>query len=164
MMTEDTGPESGRWTATVNGQAVQLTVAPTRRLIDILREDLGLTGTKWACEIGRCGACAVLLDGYLVNACLTLAYQAEGRSVQTIEGLGQGEPTAVQEAFLTEGAFQCGYCTAGMVMAVTALLAAPGPLSDEQIREGLAGNLCRCTGYAAIVRAVRRAERRAKVT
>ena len=143
---------------TVNGTPRAIEAAPLRRLLDILRDDLGLTGTKEGCGEGECGACAVLIDGELVNACLVPAVQLPGRSVLTIEGLGSREhPDRVQEAFLEEGAVQCGFCIPGMVMASHALLEKHQRPTREQIRTGLAGNLCRCTGYERIVRAVERA-------
>ncbi len=142
----------------VNGRPVELETGPLRRLLDLLREDLGLTGTKEGCGEGQCGACAVLLDGRLVNACLVPALQLPGRSVSTIEGLGSAEhPDPLQEAFLSEGAIQCGFCTPGLVMAGRALLDEQPRPEREAIRRGLAGNLCRCTGYERIVRAVERA-------
>jgi len=145
---------------TVNGHAHRLAVPPWRRLLDILREDLGLTGTKEGCGEGECGACAVLLDGLLVNSCLVPALQLDGCSVTTIEGLASGgQPDPVQQAFLDEGAVQCGFCIPGMVLAAhSALRQRPDP-SREEICRDLAGNLCRCTGYERIIRAVQRAAR-----
>jgi xanthine dehydrogenase small subunit len=145
-----------RISLTVNGIPRRIEAPPLRRLLDILRDDLGLTGTKEGCGEGECGACAVLIDGTLVNACLVPALQLEGRSVVTIEGLGD-EPDPVRLAFLDEGAVQCGFCTPGMVLATHALLQANPRPSPLEIREGLAGNICRCTGYSKIVRAVERA-------
>jgi carbon-monoxide dehydrogenase small subunit len=144
---------------TLNGEPVSLPVPPSRRLIDVLRHDLLLTGTKIGCEIGRCGACMVLLDGQPVNACLTMMYQIEGRRVTTIEGIAGGAEAlhVVQRAFLEEGGFQCGYCTPGMVISAVALLADRPAPTDDEIIEALSGNLCRCTGYGGILRAVRRA-------
>ncbi|MCI3923726.1 (2Fe-2S)-binding protein [Paenibacillus sp. TRM 82003] len=144
----------------VNGEAVELAVSPSRRLVDVLREDLALTGTKRACDIGRCGACMVLVDGRPMNACLTMAYQCEGAEVTTIEGIGRDAAEGIdpiQRAFLEEGGFQCGYCTPGMVVSVKALLASTPHPTDADIEEALSGNLCRCTGYGSIQRAVRRA-------
>jgi carbon-monoxide dehydrogenase small subunit/xanthine dehydrogenase small subunit len=142
---------------TVNGSARTIEAPPLRRLLDILREDFELTGTKEGCGEGECGACAVLLDGALVNSCLVPALQLDGVRVTTIEGLGTRErPDPIQTAFVEDGGVQCGFCTPGMVMAARALLDAnPRPDRDE-IRAGLAGNLCRCTGYERIVRAVER--------
>lgn len=145
-----------KWKATVNGQETELLVQPAERLLTLLREHLGLTGTKVSCELGRCGACMIHMDGKPVNACLVMAYQCNGKSITTIEGLAEGELHKVQEAFLEEGGFQCGYCTPGMIMSVKALLdETPNP-TIEQIKEGLSGNLCRCTGYGGILRAVKR--------
>lgn len=141
-------------TLTVNGVPHRLEAAPAVRLLDILREDLGLTGTKMSCEIGRCGACAIHMNGQLVNSCLVMAYQANEASICTIEGL---EEDPIQKAFLEEGGFQCGYCTPGMIMAVKALLDTNPNPEKQQIQEALSGNLCRCTGYGGIIRAVEKA-------
>ncbi|PLS03272.1 (2Fe-2S)-binding protein [Neobacillus cucumis] len=141
-------------TLTVNGVLHQLQVAPAARLLDILREDLGLPGTKMSCEIGRCGACSVQMDGQLVNSCLVMAYQANQASITTIEGLGEGVCHPIQKAFLEEGGFQCGYCTPGMIMAVKALLDSNSTPNKHEIQEALSGNLCRCTGYGGIIRSV----------
>lgn len=139
---------------TVNGKQHQLQVNETDRLVDILREKVYLTGTKVGCGIGRCGACSVFLDGELVNACLLLAYQVNGKSVFTIEGLSEEGLDDIQSSFLREGGFQCGYCTSGMILAVKSLLDnVPNP-TEEEIKEGLSGNICRCTGYGGIIRAV----------
>ncbi|MBK6900912.1 MAG: FAD binding domain-containing protein [bacterium] len=142
----------------VNGVHRDLEVPPLKRLLDVLREDLGLIGAKEGCGEGECGACAVILDGRLVNSCLLPAYRAHGRVVRTIEGLGTPEhPDPVQSAFVAEGAVQCGYCIPGLVMASRALLDEEAAPSRPRIREALAGNLCRCTGYERVVRAVERA-------
>lgn len=141
----------------VNGRPVELDVPVTRTLLSILREELRLTGTKRSCEIGRCGACIVLLDGKPVNACLTMGYQCEGKRITTIEGIGAEEIDPIQQAFLEEGGYQCGYCTPGMIVSVKALLDEHAEPSEEQIEEALAGNLCRCTGYGSIRRSVSRA-------
>lgn len=141
----------------VNGKDTALAVPPTKRLLHVLRDDLGLTGTKRSCEMGRCGACMVLVDGKPVNSCLAMAYQCEGKSVTTIEGLSEGGLTQVQQCFLEEGGYQCGYCTPGMVVTVTAMLAHDPSPSDADIEEALSGNLCRCTGYGGIRRAVNKA-------
>ncbi|HVO18442.1 MAG TPA: (2Fe-2S)-binding protein [Anaeromyxobacter sp.] len=146
----------------VNGREVQIACDPGRTLLEVLREDLSLTGAKDGCGgEGECGACTVLLDGEPVNACLVLVGQVEGRRVETIEGLAPpgGELHPIQRAFVEAGAVQCGYCTPGAVLAARALLSREPDPSEEQIREALAGNLCRCTGYAKMVDAVRRAAR-----
>lgn len=140
----------------INGPVHEFDVPPTRRLLDILRENLTFTGTKEGCGEGECGACAVLMDGMLVNACLVPALQLEGRVIQTIESLCD-DP--VQQAFVEEGGVQCGFCTPGMVMAAKALLEKNPRPSREEIRAGLAGNLCRCTGYEKIIAAVHKAAR-----
>ncbi|MDF2960823.1 MAG: (2Fe-2S)-binding domain protein [Paenibacillus sp.] len=138
----------------INGQPLELDVSPSRRVIDLLRDDLEMTGTKMSCEIGRCGACMILLDGEPANACLLMAYQLEGRSVVTIEGLaGGGKLHPVQQAFLEEGGFQCGYCTPGMVISLAGLLEVNPTPTYEELTEGLSGNICRCTGYGGILRA-----------
>ena len=142
----------------VNGTPHEADVWPGESLLFTLRERLGLPGSKNACEQGECGSCSVLLDDTLVCACLVLAAQADGHGVVTIEGLGRRDGlTPVQDAFVRAGAVQCGFCTPGLVVAATDLLRrVPGP-SDDEIREALSGNLCRCTGYAKIVEAVRQA-------
>ena len=142
----------------INGKPVKLETPPSRKLLQILREDLGLTGTKRSCEIGRCGACMVLIDGKPVNSCLTMAYQCSGKSITTIEGLApEGELHPVQECFLEEGGYQCGYCTPGMIVSVTALLERNPKPTMAEIEEALSGNLCRCTGYGGILRSIARA-------
>ena len=145
-------------TLQVNGQEYRLAVEPHRFLLDVLRDDLGLLGTKECCDEGECGACTVLLDGRAVDSCLLLAVQARGRAITTVEGLARGRQLhPLQQAFLETGAVQCGFCTAGLLLAGKALLDEnPAPSADE-IRAGLAGNLCRCTGYSQIVRAVQQA-------
>jgi carbon-monoxide dehydrogenase small subunit len=132
---------------------------PARRLLsDFLRDDLHLTGTKRGCETGTCGACSVLLDGLLVKSCLSLAVQAEGCSIQTVEGLQSGDRLhPLQESFMNCGGLQCGYCTPGFLMAACALLEQHPRPTEAQIREGLSGNLCRCTGYTQIVESVQQA-------
>jgi aerobic carbon-monoxide dehydrogenase small subunit len=155
---------------TVNQQPREIEVFPMKRLLDVLREDLHLTGTKEGCGEGECGACSVMLDGRLVNSCLIPALQAEGATIQTIEGVAYSEPrprgsgTApsnpptklhkIQQAFITHGAAQCGICTPGMVMAALELLNTHPDPTDAQIRTGLAGNICRCTGYMRIFEAI----------
>ncbi|MGP1349213.1 MAG: (2Fe-2S)-binding protein [Stomatobaculum sp.] len=139
----------------VNGEKVMLETSPDRRLIDILREDLDLTGTKESCSEGECGACTVLLDHIAVHACLTLAAELEGRSVITIEGLEHdGELDPLQKNFVAEGAVQCGYCTPGMVMSAKALLLKNPHPSREEIKLAISGNLCRCSGYQQIISAI----------
>jgi len=149
---------------TVNGRPVELDVPPLTSLAQILRDHLGLTGTKISCNKGECGACSVIMNGELVNSCLVLAPQADGADILTIEGLGQpGALHPLQAAFIEEGAIQCGYCTPGMVLAGVALLRQTPNPTEEQIKQGIAGNLCRCTGYQKIVRAIQRcAEQLAK--
>jgi carbon-monoxide dehydrogenase small subunit len=143
----------------LNGKEVRLAQVPGEEsLLDLLRNRLGLKGTKEGCGVGECGACSVLLDGRVVNACLTGAWQAAGREVTTIEGMAtDGELHPLQRAFVDTGAVQCGFCTPGMIMASQDLLDHDADPSEETIRTALAGNLCRCTGYHDIVRAVRRA-------
>jgi carbon-monoxide dehydrogenase small subunit len=145
------------WKSVVNGTEVELIVAPSRRLVEILREDLKLTGTKVSCEMGRCGACMVLMDGKPVNSCLVMAYQSSGKQITTIEGLAGEKLHPIQQAFLEEGGFQCGYCTPGMIISMKALLDENPHPSREEMEEGLSGNLCRCTGYGGIIRAFERA-------
>jgi aerobic carbon-monoxide dehydrogenase small subunit len=147
---------------TVNGESAETEIWPGESLLYALRERLGLPGSKNACEQGECGSCSVLLDGSLVCACLVLAAQADGRDVVTVEGVAEnGELHRVQEAFAETGAVQCGFCTPGLIVATVDLLErAPDP-SDDEIREALSGNLCRCTGYAKIFDAVRVAAGRA---
>jgi carbon-monoxide dehydrogenase small subunit len=142
----------------VNGQALQVQAEPHRLLVEVLREQLGLTGTHVGCDTSQCGACTVLLDGQPVKSCTMLALQAEGRKVTTVEGLAQGaERHPVQQAFIDCHGLQCGFCTPGMMMSATALLRhTPNP-SPEQIEHALEGNLCRCTGYVNIVAAVKQA-------
>ena len=142
----------------VNGVGRKMEAYPMERLLDVLREQCGLTGTKEGCGEGECGACSVLMDGQLVNSCLLPVLQAHGREILTIEGLAAGAQLhALQAAFASAGGAQCGICTPGMILAALQLLErAPHP-TDEQIREGLAGNLCRCTGYQKIFDAVREA-------
>src|SRR5688572_20605633 len=143
---------------TVNDERVSVSGFPMERLLDVLRHELRLTGTKEGCGEGECGACAVLLDGQLVNSCLVPLAQVEGSSITTIEGVATGERLhAVQEAFVAHGGAQCGICTPGMVLAAVSLLDHEEQPDDEAIRAGLAGNLCRCTGYVQIFEAVRRA-------
>jgi len=143
---------------TVNGVERTVTTDPQRPLLDVLREDLHLTGAKYACGEGRCGACAVLMDGRRVLSCVTPVSLAGGKSITTIEGLAQGDALhPVQEAFLEEGAMQCGYCTPGMILSAVALLQQTPNPTDEEIVAGMNGNICRCNGYVKIQNAVRRA-------
>ena len=147
-------------TLTVNDVPYELVVEPGRSLLDALREDVGLTGTKAGCDDSECGACMVLLDGRPVNSCSYLALQAAGRRITTVEGLArEGAPSPLQRAFLEEGGVQCGFCTPGMLISATALLEANASPSEDEIRAALAGNLCRCTGYQKIIAAVARAAR-----
>jgi carbon-monoxide dehydrogenase small subunit len=143
---------------TINGRLYQEDVEPRQLLVHFLRENIGLTGTHVGCVIGECGACSVFLDGQVVKSCLHLAVQADGREVTTIEGLARdGELNPVQEAFVKNYAFQCGYCTPGMIMTSYALLKNNPNPSEGEIRKALAGNLCMCTGYVQIVDAVKEA-------
>ena len=142
----------------VNGHAYPLQIEPHRTLLSVLREDLALTGTKANCLEGECGACTVLVDGQAVNACLYLAVRAQGKAILTIEGLAQAARLhPLQQAFLQEGGVQCGYCTPGFIMAAAALLAENPHPTEAELNRALAGNLCRCTGYVNIRRAVRAA-------
>ena len=147
-----------RLTTTINGERREADVWPGASLLTALRDDFGLPGSKNACEQGECGSCSVSLDGTLVWACLVLAAQVEGREVQTVEGLsGEGGLHPVQEAYANAGAVQCGFCTPGLVMTSVDLLARSPSPTDDEIAEALSGNLCRCTGYAKILDAVRMA-------
>ena len=156
------GPGKVPLTLAVNGRRVTLHAEPRATLLEVLREDLGLTGTKNVCEMGECGACTVHVDGSPRYACLILAVQAAGRQVTTIEGLAspEGKLAPLQEAFVEKDGLQCGFCTPGQVMAAAALLAANPLPTKEQIREGLAGNLCRCGAYPKIFEAVAEAAAR----
>jgi carbon-monoxide dehydrogenase small subunit len=149
---------------TLNGSPTRVEAPADITLLKLLRDVLGLSGTKCGCEIGECGACSVIIDGRLVNSCLTLAAQVGGRKVVTIEGLRSpdGGPNDLQQAFIDYGAVQCGYCTPGMLLAGEALLARNPAPSRAEIREGIAGNLCRCTGYQQIVDAVQATAARRK--
>jgi carbon-monoxide dehydrogenase small subunit len=139
----------------INGAGASLSVDPGRTLLQVLRDDLGLTGTKEGCGTGECGACTVLLDNEPVRSCLLLAVDANGREVTTIEGLSRdGQPHKIQQAFVDVGAIQCGFCTPGMVLVTKALLDTKPHPTESEIREAISGNLCRCTGYAKIVKAV----------
>jgi len=143
---------------TVNGKEKTITTDPARTLLDVLREELHLTGAKYGCGEGRCGACSVLMDGQRVLSCVTPIAQAEKKSITTIEGLAEGDSLhPVQEAFLTEGAMQCGYCTPGMILTAVALLEKNPNPTDDEIAAAMNVNICRCNGYPKILNAVRRA-------
>jgi len=146
---------------TINGRKRQFDVEPNKLLLNLVRDDLYLTGTKYGCGIGECGACTVHLDGEAVLACMVLAVDADGRRVDTVEGVADGNKLdPVQEAYIEEGAIQCGFCTPGFVMITKALLVENPDPSEAEIREYLKGNYCRCTGYVNIVRAVQSAARK----
>ena len=143
---------------TVNGKEITITTDPARTLLDVLREELHLTGAKYGCGEGRCGACSVLMDGQRVLSCVTPVAQAEKKAITTIEGLAEGDSLhPVQEAFLTEGAMQCGYCTPGMILTAVALLEKNPNPTDDEIAAAMNVNICRCNGYTKILNAVRRA-------
>jgi carbon-monoxide dehydrogenase small subunit len=145
----------------VNGEAAEASFAPYKTLLEVLREDLGLTGTKHGCELGECGACAVLIDGEPKLSCLVLGVECAGKSVDTVEGLASGaELHPLQAAFADLGAAQCGYCTPGILMTAKALLDIEKTPSRERIKEAISGNLCRCTGYQQIFEAIEEAARR----
>src|SRR5215831_8907531 len=145
----------------VNGETVEASFAPYKTLLEVLREDLGLTGTKHGCELGECGACAVLVDGVPLLSCLALAIECDGRAIETVEGLARGAALhPLQAAFADLGAAQCGYCTPGILVTAKALLEKEPDPSRERIKEALAGNLCRCIGYLQIFEAVEEAARR----
>ena len=151
-----------RLSMTVNGRAVAIEIDIRESLLDVLRDRLQFTGVKQGCSVGECGACTVLLDGIPVNSCIYLAAWAEGKSVTTIEGIGQdGQLSLVQEAFVDEGAIQCGFCTPGLVLSTTALVDSGKTFSHDEVRRELSGHLCRCTGYQKIVDAAERALREA---
>ena len=142
-------------TLTVNGEPKEILVQPYQTLLEVLRDEIGLTGAKEGCSTGDCGCCTVILDGEPVTSCLVLALQAEGRSVRTVEGLGDGEALdPIQEAFVRHGALQCGFCIPGAVVMARALLDENPHPTEEEIRWGLAGNLCRCTGYTKWIEAI----------
>jgi carbon-monoxide dehydrogenase small subunit len=142
----------------VNKIRYKKTIRASMTLLDFLREDLGLKGTKRGCDAGQCGACTIIMDGKTVNACLILAIQADGKEILTIEGLSPGGRLhPLQEAFIEEGAVQCGFCVPGMILSAKALLDEKKDPSGEEIREALSGNLCRCTGYVKIIKAVQKA-------
>jgi carbon-monoxide dehydrogenase small subunit len=144
----------------LNGEAAEVSFAPYKTLLEVLREDLALTGTKHGCELGECGACAVLVDGQPQLSCLVLAIECEGRSIETVEGLGRGAALhPLQAAFADLGAAQCGYCTPGILMTAKALLLNEKNPTRERIKEAISGNLCRCTGYQQIFEAIEEAAR-----
>ena len=145
----------------VNGQPLECAAHPNKTLLEVLREDLGLTGTKHGCEMGHCGACTVLVDGEPILSCLALAVEAQGQDIRTVEGLArEGRLHPIQQAFVECGAAQCGYCTPGFLMTGAALVEQHKNLSETQIRDAIAGNLCRCTGYSKIVEAIALAAQR----
>jgi aerobic carbon-monoxide dehydrogenase small subunit len=145
-------------TVTVNGESYERDVDARRLLIHFLRDDLDLTGSHIGCDTGNCGACSILVDGVLVKSCMMLAVQADGATIETVEGLAQdGELTGLQQAFSDHHGLQCGYCTPGMLMSATALLRSNPHPDDDEIRKGIQGNICRCTGYVNIVAAIRAA-------
>jgi aerobic carbon-monoxide dehydrogenase small subunit len=143
---------------TVNGKPYQISVTPWRTLLEVIREDLGLTGTKEGCGLGECGACTVILDNKTVNSCLVLAAEADGKSITTIEGLADGgQLHPIQQAFSDNGGFQCGFCTPGMILSAKVLLDENPNPTDEDIKRGIAGNFCRCTGYTKIFASIKAA-------
>lgn len=153
--------ETTTLTLRVNGEPIPVVFPVHHTLLEVLREQCGLTGTKHGCELGECGACTVLVDGEPTLSCLMLAVEAEGRQIETVEGLQRGiELHPLQEEFAEQGAAQCGYCTSGILMAARALLASQPDPSEGEIREALAGNICRCTGYQRIIEAIRTAAAR----
>ncbi|OPX98894.1 MAG: Carbon monoxide dehydrogenase small chain [Syntrophorhabdus sp. PtaB.Bin047] len=150
-------------TFTVNDIEYEVAVAPNRTLTQVLRDDLNLLGTKEGCGVGDCGACTVIMDGKPVNSCLVLAVQAGGSTIKTIEGVASGDSLhPVQETFVEMGAIQCGFCTPGMILSATSLLEKNPHPTEQEVRQALSGNLCRCTGYQKIVEAVQEASRRMK--
>ena len=150
-------------TLTVNGQHYDVTVEPRKTLLALLRDQLHLTGTKEGCSPGDCGACTVLMDGAIYTSCLVLAVETDGRQITTVEGIAEsGKLNPVQEAYVEKGGLQCGFCTAGLIVATTALLEENPSPTDAEIQTGLAGNLCRCTGYTKITEAVKAASKMMK--
>lgn len=142
----------------VNGQEYELSVPPHRTLLEVIREELGLTGTKEGCSLGECGACTVIMDGKTVNSCLVLASEADGKSIITIEGLANGDKLhPIQQAFIDHGGFQCGFCTPGMIMSAKALLDANPHPTEAEIKKAISGNFCRCTGYTKIIESIKAA-------
>jgi len=146
---------------TVNDTTHELHVKPWATLLEVIRDDLGLTGTKEGCGLGECGACTVIMDGNTVNACLVLAPEADGKEITTIEGLAQGDTLhPIQEAFMEQGGLQCGFCTPGVILSTKALLDENPKPTDEEMRRGLTGNFCRCTGYTKIFESIKAAAQR----
>lgn len=140
---------------TINKKQYKFSVSSNKTLLELLREDIGLTGTKEGCGLGECGACTVIMNGQTVNSCLVLAVEADGKDITTIEGLAEGEKLhPLQQAFVDEGGLQCGFCTPGMIMSSKALLDANPNPTQEEIKRGIAGNLCRCTGYTKIIKSI----------
>jgi len=140
---------------TINDKDIEIAVKPNQTLADVIREEIGLTGTKKGCEVGECGTCTVILDGKPVNSCLVLAVQADGKNILTIEGLETAQGLhPIQEAFVEKGAVQCGFCTSGMILSAKSLLDRNPDAGEKEIREAISGNLCRCTGYQKIVEAI----------
>lgn len=147
----------------INGEAYELNVKPNTLLLDLIRDEIGLTGTKRGCDTGECGACTVLIEGKSVNSCLVLAVEADGKNILTIEGLiKNGKLHPIQEAFIEEGAVQCGFCTPGMILSAKALLDTNPNPKEEEIKKAIAGNLCRCTGYTKIIKAIISAAKKMK--
>jgi carbon-monoxide dehydrogenase small subunit len=143
---------------TVNGKDYEVSVPPWRTLLEVIREELGLTGTKEGCGLGECGACTVIMNGKTVNSCLVLAAEADGKQITTIEGLANGDKLhPLQQAFINHGGFQCGFCTPGMIMSAKALLDANPKPTEDEIRQGISGNFCRCTGYTKIIESIKAA-------
>ncbi len=143
---------------TVNGTLYELGVQPWEALVDVIRDNLGLTGTKEGCGLGECGACTVIMGGKTVNSCLVLAVEADGKQITTIEGLADDDKLhPLQEAFIENGGMQCGFCTPGMIMSAKALLDENPNPDDEEIKQGIAGNICRCTGYTKIIASIKAA-------
>jgi len=147
----------------INGETYELNVKPNTLLLDLIRDEIGLTGTKRGCDTGECGACTVLIEGKAVNSCLVLAVEADGKNIITIEGLTKnGKLHPIQEAFIEEGAVQCGFCTPGMILSAKALLDRDLNPTEEEIKKAIAGNLCRCTGYTKIIKAIKAAAKKMK--
>ncbi|QVK18795.1 (2Fe-2S)-binding protein [Mycoplasmatota bacterium] len=149
-------------TIKINDQEYTRKIQPLLRLVDFIRDEINLKGTKEGCGEGECGACTVIMNGHTVNSCLVLAAQANGSKITTIEGLGDKTLHPIQEAFLEVGAVQCGYCTPGMILSAKALLDKNIDVTEDEIKEGISGNLCRCTGYAKIVEAIKLAQDKLK--